>query len=53
MPEYNMKLLQNIQAALVEVRPLINVEGTIPADSVKKIYDITARLDEAIVTKVQ
>jgi len=29
------------------------VEGTIPAGSVKKIYEITARLDEAIVTKVQ
>jgi len=53
MPEYNMKLLQDIQAALIEVRPLINVEGTIPAGSVKKIYEITARLDEAIVTKVQ
>jgi hypothetical protein len=54
MPEYNMKLLQDIQAALAQVRPLITVgEGTISADSVKKIYEITARLDEAIVTKVQ
>ena len=30
MPEYNMKLLQDIQSALVEVRPLVDVgNGTI------------------------
>jgi len=54
MPEYNMKLLQDIQSALVEVRPLVDVgEGSISPDSVKRIYEITARLDQAIVTKVQ
>ena len=54
MPEYNMKLLQDIQSALVEVRPLIDKRsGTISPDSVKRIYEITTRLDEAIVTKVQ
>jgi hypothetical protein len=54
MPEYNMKLLQDIQSALVEVRPLIDVgEGTISPGSVKRIYEITSRLDQAIVTKVQ
>jgi hypothetical protein len=54
MPEYNMKLLQDIQSALVEVRPLIDVgDGPISPGSVKRIYDITTRLDEAIVTKMQ
>src|SRR5713226_1756396 len=54
MPEYNLKLLQDIQSALVEVRPLIDVGGaTISPGSVKRINEITTRLDEAIVTKVQ
>ncbi len=54
MPEYNMKLLQDIQSALVEVRPLIDVgDHPISAGSVKRIYEITTRLDEAIVTKMQ
>ncbi|MBA3881943.1 MAG: hypothetical protein H0X73_04315 [Chthoniobacterales bacterium] len=52
MPEFNLRLLQEIQAALGEVRPLIDV-GDVPisAESVKRINEITARLDEAIVTK--
>jgi hypothetical protein len=38
----------------VEVRPLIDVGGApITADSVKKINEITTRLDQAIVTKGQ
>lgn len=54
MPEFNSKLLQEIQTALVEVRPLIDVGGApITADSVKKINEITTRLDQAIVTKGQ
>jgi hypothetical protein len=54
MPEYNMKLLQDIQSALVEVRPLIDVGAApISPNSVKRINEITTRLDEAIVTKVQ
>jgi hypothetical protein len=54
MPEFNSKLLQDIQTALVEVRPLIDVGGApITADSVKKINEITTRLDQAIVTKGQ
>jgi hypothetical protein len=54
MPEFNMKLLQDIQAALGEVRPLIDVgNANISPDSVKKINEITSRLDEAIVTKSQ
>jgi hypothetical protein len=53
MPEYNLKLLQDIQSALVEVRPLIDVGGaTISARSVKRINEITTRLDAAIVTKL-
>ena len=54
MPEFNSKLLQEIQTALVEVRPLIESGGApITADSVKKINEITTRLDDAIVTKGQ
>ncbi|HMJ05019.1 MAG TPA: hypothetical protein VK474_02070 [Chthoniobacterales bacterium] len=52
MPEFNSKLLQDIQTALEEVRPLIDVGTTeIPAASVKRINEITTRLDDAIVTK--
>ncbi len=52
MPEYNMKLLQDIQSALTEVRPLVDVgEKTISSRAVKRINEITTRLDEAIVTK--
>jgi hypothetical protein len=54
MPEYNMKLLQDIQAALVEVRPLIDVGPTpISSTSVKRVNEITTRLGQAIVTKGQ
>lgn len=52
MPEFNLKLLQDIQTALGQVRPLIDVgDADIPAASVRKINEITTRLDEAIVTK--
>ena len=51
MPEINLKLLQDIRGALGEVRPLIEVETPISAESVKRINDITTRLDEAIVKK--
>lgn len=54
MPEYNMKLLQEIQTALVEVRPLVDVgNAAIPRKSVKRINEITTRLGEAIVRKGQ
>src|ERR1022692_1300480 len=54
MPEYNMPLIQDIQGALVEVRPLIDVGDTrISVESVKRINQITTRLDEAIVTKAR
>src|SRR5436190_2444813 len=52
MPEFNLKLLQEIQGALVEVRPLIDVgDARIPAASVKKINEITTRLGDAITKK--
>lgn len=52
MPEHNMKLLTDIQDALVQVRPLIDVgEGKISPDSVKRINEITTRLDGEIVTR--
>ena len=52
MPEFKMPLLKDIHGALVQVRPLIDV-GTqrISPESVKRINDITTRLDSAIVTK--
>src|SRR3979411_3329522 len=52
MPEFNLKLLQDIHAALIEVRPLIDVgDARISAESVKKINEITTRLDYGIVTR--
>jgi hypothetical protein len=52
MPEFNMKLIQDIQGALVEVKPLMDTgDRKISPASVKKINEITTRLDYAIVTK--
>jgi hypothetical protein len=52
MPEPKLQLLQDIQKALVEVQPLIDVgNAKISAASVKRINEITTRLDTAIVTK--
>lgn len=52
MPEFNLKLLQEIQTALGEVRPLIDVgEARISPQAVKRIHEITTRLDAAIVKK--
>jgi len=52
MPEFNLKLLQDIHSALVEVKPLIDVgDAHIPPASVKKINDITTRLGDAITKK--
>lgn len=51
MPEFNMKLLQDIRSALGEVKPLIDGNDNISPDDVKKIHDIATRLDQAIVTK--
>ena len=52
MPEFNLRLLQDIHAALIEVKPLIDVgDAQIPQASVKKINDITSRLGDAITKK--
>lgn len=52
MPEHDIPLLRDIQGALVQVRPLIDVgNAKISSDSVKKINDITSRLGSAIITK--
>jgi hypothetical protein len=51
MPEFNMPLLKDIHGALLEVRPLIDGPHTISPEAVKKINEITTRLDSAIVTK--
>ncbi|MDQ6624043.1 MAG: hypothetical protein M3Y86_11250 [Verrucomicrobiota bacterium] len=52
MPQFNSKLLQDIRVALGEVRPLIDVgNASISQESVKRINEITTRIDAAIVTK--
>lgn len=52
MPEFNLSIIREIQSALVEVKPLIDVgNARISAESVKKINQITTRLDNEIVTK--
>lgn len=50
MPEFNLPIVREIQTSLVEVKPLIGV-GKISPQAVKKINDITTRLDNGIVTK--
>jgi hypothetical protein len=52
MPEFNLRLLQEIQAALGEVKPLIDVgDAHISPASVKKINEITTRLGNSITKK--
>jgi hypothetical protein len=52
MPEFNLPIIHEIQDALVEVKPLIDVgDRHIPPESVKKVNDITTRLDHGIVTR--
>jgi hypothetical protein len=53
MPQkYNVPIVREIQEALGEVKPMIDVGNErISAASVKKINDITTRLDNGIVTK--
>src|SRR6201987_4380661 len=52
MPEFDLPIIHQIQDGLVEVKPLIDV-GTahIPAESVKKVNEITTRLGSGIVTR--
>ena len=51
MPEFNIPLLGEIKGALVEVKPLIDVDNPISAVAVKKINEITSRLDQGIITR--
>jgi hypothetical protein len=53
MPELHVPLLSQIQNSLEEVKPLIDEHAQISATSVKKINDITTRLDNGIVTRKQ
>jgi hypothetical protein len=52
MPEFKLPIVREIQDALVQVKPLIDIGSAhIPPESVKKINDITNRLDYGIVTR--
>jgi hypothetical protein len=52
MPEFNLPIIHQIQDALGEVKPLIDVgDRRIPPESVKKVNDITTRLGQGIVTR--
>src|SRR6266568_102853 len=52
MPEFDLGIIREIRGALVEVKPLIDVgRAHISPESVKKINDITTRLDYGIVTR--
>jgi hypothetical protein len=52
MPEYNLRLLLDIHAALLEVKPLIDTgDAQISRAAVKKINEITTRLGDAITKK--
>lgn len=52
MPEFNLPIIHQIQDALVEVKPLIDVgSARIPAEAVKKVNEITTRLGAGIVTR--
>src|SRR6059036_2608546 len=52
MPEFNLPIIRQIQDALVEVKPLIDVgDRRIPPESVKKVNEITTRLGQGIVTR--
>jgi hypothetical protein len=52
MPEFTLPIIREIQNALGEVRPLVDV-GTsrISPESVRKINEITNKLDSGIVTR--
>jgi hypothetical protein len=53
MPEFKSQtpLIDQIHVALVEVKPLIATQQKISPEAVRKINEITTRLDSAIVTK--
>ena len=51
MPEFNVPVIAEIKSSLQEVQPLIETAGPIQPVSVKKINEITSRLDGSIVTR--
>src|SRR6266498_5124005 len=52
MPEFNVSIIREIEEALGQVKPLIDVgNARIPPQSVKKINEITTRLGNGIVTR--
>src|SRR5213080_1847139 len=52
MSEFNLPIVHQIQDALVEVKPLINIgNARISAQSVKKVNEITTRLGNDIIKK--
>src|SRR5229473_4520237 len=52
MPEFNLPIIRDIQNALGEVRPLVDVGSShISPESVRKINEITNKLDSGIVTR--
>src|SRR5216110_1149872 len=52
MPEYKLPIIREIEDALVQVKPLIDVgNARIPQESVRKINEITTRLGYGIVTR--
>ena len=52
MPEYSVPVVESIKRSLVEVRPLIDTGNRpISPDAVRKINEITTRLDGEIVTR--
>src|SRR5437868_662051 len=52
MPEFNLPIVHQIQDALVEVKPLINIgNARISVESVKKVNEITTRLGNDIIKK--
>jgi hypothetical protein len=52
MPEFDLPIIHQIRNALVEVKPLIDVgDRNIPPETVKKVNEITTRLEQGIVTR--
>src|SRR5467141_3208309 len=52
MPEFNLPIIRDIQRSLGEVKPLVDVGSSrISPESVRRINEITTRLDSGIVTR--
>src|SRR5881409_649163 len=52
MSEFNLPIIRQIQDALVEVKPLLNIgNARISAESLKKVNEITTRLGNDIITR--